>query len=64
MWRFRSCPKCYGDLYVDSDMNGWYAQCLQCGYLTDLDSTLKVKPQPVEKEPRLIRTTHARPAEK
>lgn len=43
MWKLRSCPKCSGDLYVDYDLNGWYQQCLQCGYMHDLKSVLEIK---------------------
>ena len=46
MWRLRSCPKCGGDIFVDQDMNGWYEQCLQCGYLHDLRPMLEVKGLP------------------
>jgi DNA-directed RNA polymerase subunit M/transcription elongation factor TFIIS len=53
MWKFKSCPKCAGDLFVDGDRNGWYVECLQCGYLSDLDSMLKVKNEPVKKEAKL-----------
>ena len=30
------CPKCGGNLYLDSDYIGWYEQCLQCAYMRDL----------------------------
>jgi len=30
------CPKCGGNLYLDRDYNGWYEQCLQCGFIKDL----------------------------
>ena len=32
MWKLRNCPRCQGDLFLDRDMDGWYQQCLQCGY--------------------------------
>ena len=33
MWRFKSCPKCNGDIFVDRDYEGgWYEACLQCSY--------------------------------
>ncbi len=51
MWRLRSCPKCRGDVFVDYDMNGWYEQCLQCGYLHDLKTILEVKGQPIKEQP-------------
>ena len=38
MFWFKSCPKCHGDLYRDSDTYGTYIACLQCGnYLTEAD---------------------------
>ena len=38
MFWFKSCPKCHGDLYQDSDTYGTYLACLQCGsYLTEAD---------------------------
>jgi DNA-directed RNA polymerase subunit M/transcription elongation factor TFIIS len=41
MIKFKSCPRCRGDLYLAEDIFGKYLSCLQCGYLRDLD------PQPV-----------------
>lgn len=64
MWKFKSCPKCDGDLYVDWDMNGWYVQCLQCGYLSDLDSILKAKKEATRKEKGLVRTVGPKPVAK
>jgi hypothetical protein len=32
MLRLKSCPRCRGDVIVDRDFDGWYEQCLQCGY--------------------------------
>ncbi|MCX6013180.1 MAG: hypothetical protein NTV30_07190 [Chloroflexi bacterium] len=37
-WKFKACPKCKGDMFIEKDMFGWYEQCLQCGYLHDLDN--------------------------
>ncbi len=36
--RFKSCPRCKGDVVVDKDQNGWYEQCLQCGHLCELET--------------------------
>ena len=36
MWRLKACPKCKGDLQLDRDEHGWYEQCIQCGYMRDL----------------------------
>ena len=45
VWRFKSCPKCKGDMLVDRDHDGWYQWCLQCGYQHDLIDIIKVWPQ-------------------
>ena len=40
MFWFKSCPKCQGDLYRDSDTYGTYIACMQCShYLTEADET-------------------------
>ena len=36
MFFFKACPKCHGDLYLDSDGYGTFLECLQCGLLRDL----------------------------
>jgi ribosomal protein S27AE len=49
MWRFKGCPKCGGDVFIDYDLNGWYEECLQCGYLRDLKTILQVREEKHEK---------------
>ena len=45
MWRFKGCPKCRGDVYLDKDGNGWFEECLQCGHVQYLEAlTLADKP--------------------
>ncbi len=40
MFWFKSCPKCHGDLYRNSDTYGTYIACMQCShYLTQADET-------------------------
>jgi hypothetical protein len=39
----RKCPKCGGNVYLDSDYFGWYEQCLQCGFVSDLKNIAEVK---------------------
>ncbi len=40
MFWFKSCPKCHGDLYRDSDTFGTYIACMQCShYLNEADET-------------------------
>ena len=33
---FKACPKCNGDMYLDSDAYGHFRKCLQCGRLFEL----------------------------
>ena len=63
LWRFKGCPKCGGDLFIDYDVNGWYEECLQCGYLHDLKTVLEVreeKPAKVEKKELALAGHHRR----
>jgi ribosomal protein S27AE len=40
MWKLKSCSRCGGDVFVDSDEHGdWYEQCLQCSYAHGLSLT-------------------------
>jgi len=32
------CPKCGGKVFFDKDHYGWYAQCLLCGFLQNLEA--------------------------
>ena len=41
MLLFKSCPKCHGDLHVNSDIYGDYKECLQCGMIVDIESMNK-----------------------
>ena len=36
--KLESCPKCKGHLILEKDNYGSYQQCLQCGYLHDLQT--------------------------
>lgn len=40
-WNLKKCPRCKGDLYLDPETDGWYEQCLQCGYLNSKPINLK-----------------------
>jgi len=37
VFRWKSCPKCKGDVWLDQDDYGWYEQCTICDYLCSLD---------------------------
>jgi len=44
-WKFRSCPRCDGDMIVDRDQYGWYEDCIQCGYMGDLVDIVELEQQ-------------------
>ena len=37
MMLLKGCPRCRGDLHINKDTYGDYKQCVQCGYLEDMD---------------------------
>ena len=45
MLRLKACPRCNGDIVFERDEWGWYEQCIQCGYLRDLQNEDEVKQQ-------------------
>ena len=45
MWRFKSCPRCHGDILLDRDHNSWHETCLQCGYQRELPNVVEAQPQ-------------------
>ncbi len=38
MLLLRACPKCRGAIYFAGDPYGFYASCLNCGYLKDVEN--------------------------
>ena len=46
--KLKSCPKCKGNVIIDRDQYGWYEQCMQCGYLADLEDIVLVEKPPVK----------------
>lgn len=49
MWRFKMCPRCRGDIFIEADMGMWFEKCLQCGYERELKSVVELK-KPAAKE--------------
>ena len=41
----KRCPKCEGNLMLEKDNYGLYEQCLQCGYIHDLQIVVKFNQQ-------------------
>ena len=44
LWKLKKCPRCHGDLFLDKDPDGWYEQCLQCGYRQEMKALAAAKP--------------------
>ena len=49
IWRLKACPRCGGDIFIDSDMDTWYAQCLQCSHRLEMESfdERNYEPEPI-----------------
>ena len=39
MLSLKACPRCRGDLHTNRDLYGSYSQCLQCGYMKDIEGS-------------------------
>ena len=50
MIKFKVCPRCHGDLYLNEDTFGKYLNCLQCGYMKDAETPALTKKE-TEKKP-------------
>ena len=37
MLHLKGCPRCQGDMNSSKDMYGEYKECLQCGYMVDVE---------------------------
>ena len=59
MWKFKSCPRCGGDIFVDRDLDGWREQCLQCGYLGAVLSADEVPKHNHEREGETVPAVQA-----
>ena len=58
MWKLKGCPRCNGDIFIDSDLEGWYEQCLQCSYkrrLKDINQFTK-EPGKIIKSRKMTKT--------
>lgn len=54
MLMLKSCPRCHGDLNVDRDMYGPYVECIQCGYVKDLDRMSKARSGTSRPSPKTV----------
>lgn len=44
-WKLKGCPRCNGDVLIESDEYGWFEHCLQCGYRQDMKILAKYQEQ-------------------
>ena len=42
VWKLKSCPRCGGDLFIQRETDGWYEECLLCGYQKDVSNLVTV----------------------
>ena len=58
MYWFKQCPRCSGDLVVESDVYGTFVSCMQCGMCKDVPSAdvdpsqISLEPAPAPKVPQ------------
>jgi len=43
---FKACRKCNGDMKAAADHFGMYKQCIQCGYIEELEDKAKAPKTP------------------
>ncbi len=55
LWKFKCCPRCQGDVFLDKDIDGWYEKCLQCSYEHELKTLAEFTGQP-ETEKKTVLT--------
>jgi len=56
-WKFRGCPRCQGDIFIDRDLDGWHEQCLQCSYNHELRDIVEFEKDTTHKEKELAKAT-------
>ena len=49
-WKFKGCPRCQGDIFIDRDLDGWHEQCLQCSYRHELKNLAEFEEATAHKE--------------
>jgi uncharacterized protein YbaR (Trm112 family) len=58
MW-LKACPRCRGDLFLDSDAYGRFVSCIQCGNILDKAQErmlFRVTAQLPRRKPQVVRT--------
>jgi hypothetical protein len=42
VWKSKSCPECGNDLIIQLEPDGWFEECLWCGYDRDISHLIDV----------------------
>ena len=53
MWKFKGCPRCRGDMFLERDQSVWYEKCLQCSYQHELSRASEFQVQLAQRESEL-----------
>ena len=40
--QLKSCPRCTGDIFIQRETDGWYEECLACGYRRDISNLVTI----------------------
>jgi len=60
-WKFRSCPRCGGDLFLDREIdNSWHEHCLQCSYRHELRNIEEFHSESVQRKSSIVSQFKAR----
>ncbi len=43
MYWLKSCPRCHGDLYDNTDVYGNYINCFQCGHYLTVEEDARLR---------------------
>ena len=54
MLYLKLCPRCKGDMHSNRDMYGSYQECLQCGYMADMDKSSRLLSAPVPRAEKKV----------
>ena len=60
MLDYKACPRCEGDLHENRDIYGSYKECLQCGYMVDMDNPNGVLAEMVSRDKAVLEAGRAR----
>jgi hypothetical protein len=42
IWQLKSCPRCKGDIFIQRETDGWWGECLVCGYRRDVSPLVTI----------------------